>query len=200
MKKFFLITVTALMATTSVKAQNGYDNTKHEVAISYGIDSNSQMLDAFENVGGIMFGGEFKNESFIGPIAAEYFYRIKNWLGVGGIVVYGHNTEDAYLRGDDDKIGEHKNTYITVMPAAKFDWFRKKNVGLYSKLALGATFRSEKIDSAHPDVKDESDSSVHFNWQASLIGIEAGIPTVRGFAELGFGEQGILVAGVRFKF
>ena len=200
MKKIFLIAVATLMATTSVKAQNGYDDTKHEVAISYGIDANSQILDGLENVGGIMFGGKFKNESYIGPIAAEYFYHLKNWLGIGGVFVYGHSTEDAYLRGNDDKVGEHKNTYITVMPAAKFDWFRRKNIGLYSKLALGVTFRNEKIDSTNPDVQDESDSSVHFNWQASLFGIEAGSPKVRAFGELGFGEQGIFVAGVRFKF
>ena len=40
----------------------------------------------------------------------------------------------------------------------------------------------------------------HFNWQASLIGIEVGSPTVRGFAEVGMGEQGIVCAGLRCKF
>ena len=49
-------------------------------------------------------------------------------------------------------------------------------------------------------VKSEAESLVHVNWQVSLIGIEAGSPTVRGFAELGTGEQGIILAGVRYKF
>ena len=40
----------------------------------------------------------------------------------------------------------------------------------------------------------------HVNWQASLLGFEAGSPTIRAFAELGTGEQGIVLAGLRYKF
>ena len=39
-----------------------------------------------------------------------------------------------------------------------------------------------------------------FNYQASLIGVEAGSAHLRAFAELGIGEQGIVLGGVRFKF
>ena len=39
----------------------------------------------------------------------------------------------------------------------------------------------------------------HFNWQVSLIGIEVG-KSLRGFAEGGFGEQGVLMLGLRYKF
>lgn len=74
-----------------------------------------------------------------------------------------------------------KNSYFTLMPAAKFDWLRKSHFGMYSKLAIGATLRSEKYD-------DESNSELHVNWQLSLVGIEAGGPTFRGFVELGTGE------------
>ncbi|MBQ3753757.1 MAG: hypothetical protein II864_09470 [Prevotella sp.] len=85
------------------------------------------------------------------------------------------------------------------MPAVKFDWLRKKYFGMYSKLAAGATLRQEKYDSNNGS-NDYDDSAVHFNWHVSLIGIEAGSPAIRGFAELGIGEQGILQAGVRYKF
>ncbi len=168
------------------------------MAISYGIDSNSQIIDAFENIGGALVGAKFENESFTGPISAEYFYHVKNWLGVGGIFAYGQNKQDVYLLGDKD--GVIKNTYLTLMPAVKFDWLRKKYFGMYSKLAFGATLRNEKYDSDKASSKDDSDSEVHVNWQASLLGIEAGGPTLRGFLELGTGEQGIVLAGVRYKF
>ena len=128
----------AIMTAMSVNAQNGYDDTKHEVAISYGIDSNSQIIDVFEKIGGIMVGAKFDNEKFFGPISAEYFYHVKNWLGVGGIFAYGQNKQDVML--GKDKIGESKNSYYTLMPAVKFDWLRKKNFGMYSKLAVGATY------------------------------------------------------------
>ena len=198
MKKIFALAAVAMMTATSAQAQsNGYD-TKHEVAISYGIDSNSQIIDAFETIGGALVGVKLENDKFFGPISAEYFYHVKTWLGVGGILAYGVNKQD--VMSGKDKIGESKNSYITLMPAVKFDWLRKKHFGMYSKLAVGATLRNEKYDSNSNSNKSYTDSEVHLNWQASFIGIEAGSPTIRGFLELGTGEQGILLAGVRYKF
>ena len=186
------------MIAMSTQAQSdGYD-TKHELAISYGIDGNSQIIDAFEAVGSAMVGVSFDNEKYFGPISAEYFYHAKPWLGVGGILAYGKNKQDAMM--GHDKIGESKNSYFTLMPAVKFDWLRKKHFGMYSKVAVGATLRSEKYNSSNNSNNDYTDSEVHFNWQASFLGIEAGSSTLRGFAELGTGEQGIVLAGLRYKF
>lgn len=198
MKKFFIFAVASLMMSLSANAQEGYDNTKHEIALGYGIYSNSQWIDVMEEVSGIIFGGEYENEKFIGPISAEYFYRFKKWLGVGGIFVYGRNQQDMMDGGVKDAEASHN--YLTLMPAAKFDWLRKKNWGLYSKLALGATFRTQKVDYEDPTEDDVDDSAVHFNWQATLIGVEAGSPNIRGFLEFGVGEQGLLLLGVRYKF
>ncbi|MBR1556645.1 MAG: hypothetical protein IJ647_02615, partial [Prevotella sp.] len=111
--------------------------------------------------------------------------------------VFGVNTQDAM--SGSDKVGESKNSYYTLMPAMKFDYLRKKHFGMYSKIAVGATLRKEKYDSDN-DSRDYDDSAVHVNWQLSFVGIEAGSPAIRAFAELGFGEQGILQAGVRYKF
>ena len=198
MKKIIVMVAVAMMTAMSAQAQNYDYETKHEVAVSYGIDSNSQLIDAFEAIGGALVGAKLENEKFFGPISAEYFYHFEPWLGVGGILAYGVNKQD--VMSGKDKIGESKNSYYTLMPAVKFDWLRKKNFGMYSKLAVGATLRSEKYDSSNNSNRDYDDSEVHVNWQASLLGIEAGSPTIRGFAELGFGEQGIILAGVRYKF
>ena len=188
----------AMMTAMNVNAQNGYDETKHEVAVSYGLWSNSEIIDAFENLGGALVGAKFENGKYFGSISAEYFYHVKNWLGVGGILAYGQFEQDVFLSGDKD--GVSKNTYLTLMPAVKFDWLRKNNFGMYSKLAIGATLRNEKYDSEASSNKDHNDSEVHLNWQVSLLGIEAGSPTLRGFLELGTGEQGIGLIGIRYKF
>ena len=197
MRKTLLLVAVAMMTAMSANAQNNGYETKHEVAVSIGLYSNSQIIDVFEEIGGAMFGAKLENERFIGPLSAEYFYHAKPWLGVGGILVYGHNKQDAM--SGSDKIGESKNSYLTLMPAVKFDWLRKKHFGMYSKVAIGATLRSEKYDSDN-DSRDYDDSAVHVNWQASFIGIEAGGEAIRGFFELGTGEQGIFQAGVRYKF
>jgi hypothetical protein len=38
-----------------------------------------------------------------------------------------------------------------------------------------------------------------FNWQLSLLGLEFG-SSIRAFAEVGMGEQGIVLGGVRVRF
>ena len=198
MKKLLVLAAAALMAATNVNAQEGYDDTKHEVAISLGGASNSQWIDVFEDLTTAMFTGKLGDRDFDGPFSAEYFYHVKNWLGVGGIFVYGHSSQD--ILEHNTKIGDAKDNYLTLMPAVKFDWLRKKNFGLYSKVGLGATYRSEKIDYNNNNGKNYDESAFHFNWQVSLLGIEAGSPTLRGFVEVGTGEQGMGLIGVRYKF
>ena len=198
MQKRLAILLLSALALGTAHAQNGYDETKHEVAVSYGLGANSDIIDAYEKIGGAIVGAKYENEKYFGPISAEYFYHVKPWLGVGGIFAYGQSKQDVYTLGSKD--GVMKNNYLTLMPAVKFDWLRKKHFGMYSKLAVGATLRNEKYNSDVPSSKDHSDSEVHVNWQASFLGLEAGGPTFRGFIELGTGEQGIALIGLRYKF
>lgn len=73
MKKIFLMAAITMMAAVSVNVQNDHE-TKHEVAISYGAFSNSQIIDVFEEITGAMFGAKLENEKFFGPISAKCFY------------------------------------------------------------------------------------------------------------------------------
>ena len=88
------------------------------------------------------------------------------------------------------------------MPAVKFDWLRKKNFGLYSKAAVGVTyiFEKEVQDNVGESKKINDDSKFMVNFHATLLGVEAGSQKLRGFIELGVGEQGMMQAGVRYKF
>lgn len=195
MKKFMMLIVAAVMATAPVCAQT---ETKHEVGLSVGCVSNSQWLDIYEDLIGTMVGVTFHNEKFTGPFSAEYFYHPKEWIGVGGIMVFGKSTQDIVSMNHKD--GELTNTYYTLMPAVKFDWLRKKYFGMYSKLGVGATLRHESADYTAQGQEDYSESAVHLNFQASLLGIEAGSQHLRGFLEAGAGEQGIFVVGLKYKF
>jgi hypothetical protein len=120
MKKILFLVAAAMMAATSVNAQDSFDEPKQEVAISLGGLSNSDIITVFENLGAGLIGVTVDNDSFLGPISAEYFYHVKPWLGVGGIVVYGQMSQDVYLMGKEKgKDGDLKNHYFTVMPAVK---------------------------------------------------------------------------------
>jgi len=201
MKKLFVMAAVTMMAAVGVHAQNGYEDTKHEVAVSYGVHSTSQWVDVFENASVTLTTAtlvKYTDGKFIGPISAEYFYHLKSWFGLGGVFVYGKNKQDMLI--GDKKDGTLMHSYFTLMPAVKFDWLRTKYFGMYSKLAAGLTLRTESLDTNDPGVKSDKASLAHFNWQVSALGIEAGSPTVRGFAELGFGEQGVFLVGIRCKF
>ena len=200
MKKLILIVTAALMMAVNVNAQEGYEDTKHEVAITFGIESNSQWIDTFEN---IFSNYTYENDRYMEPISAEYFYHLNKMLGLGAVFVYGNHKQDLYDHWSSSKdkirIGKSSNSYYTLMPAVKFNFVRKKNFGLYSKAALGVTYRTESIDYTD-DSDDYDEKGVLLNFQLSFIGIEAGSPYLRGFAELGVGEQGIVCAGIRYKF
>lgn len=198
MKKSVLLSAfVALMTVIGVQSAMAQDEFKHEVAVSYGVLSNSQILDVYEEAITAPIHGSttLKDDKFFGPISAEYFYHLEPWIGVGGILVYGQKKGDLYSDADNKKVGEDKNTYLTVMPAAKFDWLRRANFGLYSKVAVGVTLRHDVTD----DI-DYDESAVHMNWQLTAIGVEVGSKQIRAFAELGTGEQGVLLGGIRYKF
>lgn len=176
------------------------DDSKHEIAVSYGALSNSQIIDAFaDDVTIVASAGKvtFGHDHYVGPIGVEYFYHINPLVGVGAIGVFGMNKQNVY--DDGNKIGEVKFRYFTLLPAVKLDWLRKEKFGMYSKLGVGATLRSDKVSTPGAG-DDDTETNFHFNWQASLVGAEFGSEKVRGFVELGFGEQGIALAGVRCKF
>ena len=200
MVSFFLLCGISMNAQTA-----SYYNTKHEVAFSVGAGTNSQLINdiadfstAFSEiiVSSLLTGGQivgstsYENERYLPAFSAEYFYHVNKVIGIGGIVAFTGQKSDMYgtiqfssgNKTEKGKIGEAKRTCFSILPAVKFDWLRKKNVGLYS---------SGEVD---------KDNEVIVNFQASLIGCEVGSEKVRGFAELGWGEQGFASAGLRFKF
>lgn len=201
MKKYLIMAAAAIMTAVSVNAQS-VEYPKNEISVSYGYLSNSQWIDGFETIFSSIFGERYDEDSekFIGPIAITYFHHVKDWIAVGAMGVYGHSSKDV-VDGSKAIVGTGKNTYITIMPAVKLDWYRREHVGMYSKLALGATYRSESLKfNANSNRTNGDESSFHFNWQATVFGIEVGSPNVRGFFEGGVGEQGLASVGIRYKF
>jgi hypothetical protein len=227
-----MVIAATLICGVSVNAQaqsNDSYETKNEVAVTIGAGSNSQIFSAFSDLftvmgtalissvvtGGIYTGTTtYDNETNIPPISVEYFHRLNNTVSIGAIGGFCGSFSDMFCtfqknQGDGnykieskEKVGTSKKYFVTLMPAAKFDWLRKKNFGVYSKVALGVTYMYEKEKQDNKDGEKVLNSESRFmaNFQASLLGIEAGLEKVRGFAELGAGEQGILVAGIRCKF
>lgn len=196
MKRFILAATVVVMTAISVKAQN-VDYPKHEIGISYGWASNSEWMNFAQTTIEAMVGQRYENEKYMGPIGLEYFSRMEPWFSVGAICTYGQMSKDIYYQGN--KEGKYSANHFSILPAAKLDWLRREKVGLYSKVALGVTYFAEKSDYDKEEYSDESSNNFHVNWQLTAIGLEVG-SSVRVFAEFGFGEQGMALAGLRYKF
>ncbi|MBO6033288.1 MAG: hypothetical protein J6Q22_17820 [Prevotella sp.] len=205
MKKILVMVTVAIMTAMNVNAQSGYDDTKHEIGITYGGMSTSTWGSIGETMGtilGSLGAATYDDGSFTGPISAEYFYHVSPVVGIGGIGAYAHEKKNMLVMKEE--YGEATNSYITVMPAAKFNWLRSKYFGMYSKVGVGVTFRTQKEDineaKASNNGSDQTKNDIFFNFQLSALGLEFGAETVRGFVEVGVGEQGMGLVGIRYKF
>ena len=199
MKIRLLLAAFAISAFICVPAQAQDDlETRHEIGISYGTVPNSIWIDILTEVIPAVFGETYDNHRYVGPIGLEYYYHTSPLIGVGAVAVYATNNEDGFQK--ETKTSHLTKSYLTIMPSVKFNWLRKTNWGMYSKVAVGVTY-AHLTDEVYNEAKKETIvNDLVFNFQASLLGIEAGNQHVRGFVELGMGEQGVALAGVRFKF
>ena len=191
MKKILVMLVVALMTTVNVVAQN---DTRHEIGVYYGFASASDVLSTITSSISAAAGDQ---SSFFGPIGVEYYYHVSPVVAVGGLASYATcKAEDKKTKKDD-----LTESFITIMPSVKFNWLRNNGFGMYSALSAGLMFLSVSFDdsvkAADPDAQKETKAK--FMFQATALGVEFG-GNLRGFAELGFGEKGLLCAGLRYKF
>ena len=102
------------------------------------------------------------------------------------------------IRNSHEKVGETKRNFFSIMPSFKCYWVNKNHFGLYSKVAAGVGFLKNKSKNFELN-KENDETNTYFMFQASFIGAEFG-SKFRGFVELGVGDQGFALAGIRYKF
>ena len=201
--KIYRILTTLVLATLLFAPVQAQDEYRHEVGLSYGAAPNSIWIDFLSDVIPAFFGQKTANSHYVGPIGLEYYYHTSPLIGLGGIFTYVGNNEDLYNK-EEVKVTYRSRNYYTLMPSIKFNWLRKQHWGMYSKLAAGATLAhfndKDYVDNGNKKTQAKQEDQVLFNFQASLLGIEAGSQQVRGFIELGMGEQGVFMGGLRCKF
>jgi hypothetical protein len=198
-KLIFLLMAAALtLVAVSVKAQEGYDDSKYEISVGIGAYTYSH----------IKFGKDYSidlsdayliDDGYNRAFSGECYYRLKPSLGVGGVFVYTDSEDVYYMKDTPIKVGVKNTRCFTLMPAVKYDWFRRKYFGMYSKLALGASICRKRYRYSVPVFDNESHHEFLLNFQATFIGFEFGGSHFRGYYEMGGGEQGFMVMGLRLK-
>ena len=154
-----------------------------------------------------------KDEKTSPAYTVQYLYRVSPNLKIGGAVTYQHTSYTLSVKNKDtgayDDVAKNRNNYFTVMPTVKASWFDRKNISLYSKVAAGVciAFKDSKVKSGVSDedaktlLKEvETKKGTRFGYQVSPIGCEFGSKNIRAFVELGYGFQGLGMAGLSIQF
>ena len=178
MKKLLLLFALVVAVALNVNAQDD-DDWDNEISLSYGIGAFTDVSSSY--LSGVNFG---KQTHYIGPFGLEYIRRPSERFGVGLLTTVG---TCKWSESESSRA-----TYIGIMPAVKYNWYNRERFSMYSKAAIGVIIG---VSSGN----EKNSTQAAFGWQATPIGAEYGT-MVRGFVELGFGEQGFLAAGLRVKF
>ncbi len=169
----------------------------HEVRVSYGIGTTSEIIDAFSDIlmSGLSGKKYTKNTNYSGAIILGYKYKLNKRVRLGGTFTYEKSDAKAY--SDKVYVGKFNRNYYTIAAEADFNYFSSKYVDIYGSLGLGGTLYHEKYTSE--DNEKDNNEIFHINYQVTPIGIKLG-KNIGAFAELGVGYKGIISAGAFARF
>lgn len=138
-----------------------------------------------------------------GALTAEFSYILKRWLTFSMGIGYNHYWKSLYSGIDDSYLGRANAAAITFMPLARFTYYARRNVKLYSGAGLGVAWYHNYSATKYPwcefgDIRNED--LVNPMLQTIPIGITVGNKFF-GFSELGFGSVWCGIrAGVGYRF
>ena len=187
MKKFFLI-LAFLTAALAATAQPAY---KNEVAVGSGMIATSDLQSISYRFMAMISDAFAEEENMVqtlnsGSNSVEYFHYLGDLVAIGGVIAY-HNFSVVQPNSKDTF------TSYSLMPAVKLSWYNRDHFSSYSKLALGLSY-------LHKVMSEEAADSAIFNGQITFLGIDTGWKRFRVFGEVGFGQQGLAFAGLRYRW
>ncbi len=185
-------------ANANVNAQSAYKIKKHEIRPFYGTGYSASDSDIFANTlsNGLLGIAQKSETTTFGMVGLGYRYHI-NRFGLGMDLGYSTAKEELFKKSKDVKPFEtSKIRRYFVMPTASFSYYKKNHIDLYGAAGAGAIYETTK-----KDIKDaKTENKTIFAYQVTPIGLRVGNETIGGFLELGYGQKGLINAGISFKF
>ncbi len=193
-KKIVVVAISILGMTTL----NAQDNEKHEFRAFYGTAYAASDSDIFaETLSNGLLGIAQKTETTTwGMVGLGYRYHISR-VSLG--IELGLSTADEKLfkKEKDAKPFETKKIKrFFALPTAAYSYYKSNLIELYGGASLGII--KEHVKSENKNTKEESKTSL--GYQITPIGMRLGNTTIGGFIELGYGQKGLVNAGLSFKF
>ena len=178
---------------TVMMTRRGVAIPQNEISLSYGGGTQGEVFYYTADIirlmlTGWMDGSQISGINSSGAFSLEYQRFVHPYISVGAALSY-ENIHYFRQSENGQNFSNHANILYAV-PMAKFQWFHKRNVGMYSKVGLGVMMLNDQ------------GSSSQWSWatQITYAGIDFGSTLFRGFVEMGAGCQGMLAAGVKFRF
>lgn len=136
------------------------------------------------------------DKSYFGPshhyaINLEYGYWVNEWCSIGASGTWLIGRRNAFDNITHERLFTSRENYISIMPIARFAWFRRSNMQLYSSAGLGigiehrVRYWNGKDHLIYP----------YCAFDFKFLGITVGKRWF-GFAEVGYGTRGIINVGV----
>ena len=170
MKKVLIALLAVIGLTISAHAQTS-------LQFGYGGYTQMDACDMHDGIGNV-------NTAWGGVTAAIYFQALPK-LQLGASYTF---SSSSFKHTDDCNIYYH-----VIMLNGKYDYYREGILKMYAHVGIGA-------DISHMTFGDDSRNKGYFAFQVSPVCAEASISRSASlFGELGFGAQGLLQVGVRFK-
>lgn len=202
MKKI-VVSILALLIILPAKAQND-SYPQHEWSISAGVlpSTDSRMfIDVLVAV--LTLGLVTPDDmTMYGSYSLEYTYHSSKRWAYGLVAGYSAN-KTIYKNGykENSTKDESLRHYYYFMPTAKWTWSHKKHINFYSYAGLGLYYRNERITSLEKGNNDaKHNNGIMPALQITPIGMEFGGERLKFFTDIGFGNKGLLNAGMRYKF
>lgn len=173
MKKLFTTLAVAFLAIGSVSAQ------KTEITVGYGGYTQQDAMDMHDNWSGV-------NTAW-GAVTAGVNFQASPKLWIGPSYTFSSAT-----------VGhgpQHSNVaYHSVMLNGRYQYYRNGDFKMYGKAGLG-------VDITHLMQKGrDSYNKCYVAFQVTPVGAEYTVANgIDLYGELGFGAQGLLQVGVKFK-
>ncbi len=205
-KTVFACLVTMMIMSGNCLAQgkeiNMKDIPRNDIRLSYGMMTMGEMSLALnELMFGIFFIAPFSQDSVLnlgtngyGAFSFQYQYRVSKVISIGGL--FSFNPGVSEIRFNKKTSLQMANYFMTLMPRVDFTYVNKGIFSMYSGFAIGVTYAILKIN--YSDQTDVVTTGWTLGMQLNFIGIRIG-KDIGGFAEFGFGSQGLVNFGISAK-
>ncbi len=171
MKKYLLAIFAMVGIVSMANAQ------KTELTLSYGGYTQMDATDCHD-------GGKDVNNAW-GAINVGANFNVAPNFWIGPSYTFSSTTRKHH--------SDNKFYYHAIMLNGRYNYWRNSIVTLYGKVGLGAII-------THQTWPEDSRNTSYFAYQFTPVGAQVGISrSVSLFGELGFGAQGLLQVGFKFR-